>query len=241
MLQDDEPNEETTSPRLNTKSNNTDHRIDQNDQESVDRRLSETQTELRYQPYFSTVEPEAPVASIIGEVNDSSPDPPVKDIAEGERRMSTQIGEPMLRTVISNGKDALDLLFEAAQKDSMTNHTVDGFSQENNNQVQVDDRSPQGSILAAGEPSLSPAHSSLYGASIPCAMSTNLSKDLLETWRAYRFVTTGWLSPEEAVTYVDLYVYFFHNGTFLFIFHGLPRIHHTRSVLIEFALDSSKI
>lgn len=37
-------------------------------------------------------------------------------------------------------------------------------------------------------------------------MSTNISTDVLETWKAYRFVTTGWLSAQEAVTYVDLYV-----------------------------------
>lgn len=137
------------------------------------------------------------------------PEPAGPRIATQTQHSSGTFGDPMLRPVISNGKDALNLLFEAAQKESSATDNRQ-CNTDQANSVGLDSSTPQGSLAAAA--STSPNHSTLYGAvPNPCVMSTNLSKDLLETWRAYRFVTTGWLSAEEAVTYVDLYEHFPHT------------------------------
>ncbi|KAG9249747.1 C6 transcription factor [Emericellopsis atlantica] len=124
----------------------------------------------------------------------------------------SHIPDSMMRTVVSNDKDALDLLFQAAQREGDVQEAAYQNSMLGDPR-DVSNRNPtvaQGSGLSAGPGSvptpLSPAHSLLYGShAYSCTMSTNLSKDLVETWESYRFVRMGWFSAQEAVTYVDLF------------------------------------
>lgn len=100
----------------------------------------------------------------------------------------------MIRTAVSNGNDALNLLFEAAHHES---HTAGSQSLAAN----VDDSTVTSSL--GGETLRNATDRSSPNRSNPYAIS-ELPTDLIETWNAYRFVKMGWFSAEEAVTYVDL-------------------------------------
>lgn len=102
-------------------------------------------------------------------------------------RVSTSPNDTLMTTVVSNGNDALNLLFEAAQRE------------ENNN------RSPHA-------PAADGSSFDTIVAPIPCILDTNqnslpeLSSEVLETWNAYRFVRMGWLSASETVWLLDMSV-----------------------------------
>lgn len=115
----------------------------------------------------------------------------------------SNISDSMMRTVVSNGKDALNLLFEAARHDR---DDIANQGAQSTEPAGASGPSPnQDPLQGAAATPTSPAHSTLYGAHpSPCVMSTNLSTELIETWKAYRFVRMGWFSAEEAITYVDL-------------------------------------
>lgn len=99
----------------------------------------------------------------------------------------------MMRTVVSNGEDALNLLFEAAQtRTDVSSH---------HGSLETDAVGPN-NASPAGVNTTSPAQSTPF--SQP-AMSTNLSAEAIDCWRAYRFTKMGWFSAEEAITYIDLY------------------------------------
>jgi len=113
------------------------------------------------------------------------------------RRVSSSQGDlahSVMRTVVSSGSDALNLLFEAAHhRDAMDNE------QQSGSQAYETPRSgPSG--FENGVPS-SPFHT--FRAQ-PVQMSTP-SPDTLKTWTSCRFVQMGWFSAHEAVTYVDLF------------------------------------
>jgi hypothetical protein len=93
----------------------------------------------------------------------------------------------MMTTVVSNGNDALNLLFEAAQREE---RDIRGA------------RVPSATDKAAIHATTSPLSSSTntHSASLP-----ELSGELAETWNAYRFVRMGWLSAEEVVWYLEVY------------------------------------
>jgi hypothetical protein len=93
----------------------------------------------------------------------------------------------MMTTVVSNGNDALNLLFEAAQREERGVHGARRPSD-------ID----QPIIQATTSPLSSVAN--MYSSSLP-----ELSNELSDTWNAYRFVRMGWLSAEEIVWYIDMY------------------------------------
>ncbi|KAI9147335.1 Transcriptional activator ARO80 [Paramyrothecium foliicola] len=99
------------------------------------------------------------------------------------------IADSMLRTVVASGKDAMNLLFEAAQ------HRADIAS--NNDSLGTDMIGPDGTSTVGG------LNASPMEYSTPLTqpvMSSNLSADVIECWKAYRFTKMGWFSAEEAIT-----------------------------------------
>lgn len=92
----------------------------------------------------------------------------------------------MLMTVVSNGNDALNLLFEAARHDGRDLDSVRGT-----------DLTSQASDFLTTSPS--------WPVQVPnIASLPELSPELAEVWNAYRFVRMGWFSAEEAVWFIDM-------------------------------------
>jgi Fungal Zn(2)-Cys(6) binuclear cluster domain len=101
----------------------------------------------------------------------------------------SRLSDPMMRTVLASGSDALNLLFEAANQsggDLDLTRVDNGAS----NSSTTHPTSPNFPV----QPRPSVIHSKLV----------NPSSDVLEVWNACRFVRMGWFSAEEAVLLVDL-------------------------------------
>jgi hypothetical protein len=112
------------------------------------------------------------------------------------RRVSTSqpgLAQAVMRTVVSSGSDALNLLFEAANHRDAMEHQEQTGSQA----YETPRSGPSG---YEGVPS-SPFHT--FRAQ-PVQMSTP-SPETLKIWTSCRFVQMGWFSAHEAVTYVDLF------------------------------------
>ncbi|CAN9093689.1 unnamed protein product [Alternaria sp. RS040] len=92
-----------------------------------------------------------------------------------------------MTTVVSNGNDALNLLFEAAQREE---REVNG--------ARVPVPIEQHATNAASTPLSSVAN-------LSSNMLPDLSNELTDTWNAYRFVRMGWLSAPEIVWYLDMF------------------------------------
>jgi hypothetical protein len=104
------------------------------------------------------------------------------------------LAHSVMRTVVSSGSDALNLLFEAAHhRDAM-----DSQEQSGSQAYETPRSGPSG--FENGVPS-SPFHT--FRAQ-PVQMSTP-SPETLKIWTSCRFVQMGWFSAHEAVTYVDLF------------------------------------
>ncbi|KAF2025291.1 hypothetical protein EK21DRAFT_76767 [Setomelanomma holmii] len=130
-------------------------------------------------------------------INGSHRSEPFSPVGLGHlRRISTSqpdLAHSVMRTVVSSGSDALNLLFEAANhRDAIDN------AEQTGSQAYETPRS--GPIGYEGVPS-SPFHT--FRAQ-PVQMSTP-SPETLKIWTACRFVQMGWFSAHEAVTYVDLF------------------------------------
>jgi hypothetical protein len=92
----------------------------------------------------------------------------------------------VVHTVVSSTKDALGLLFKAAEHQ------------------ESDSDDPDDPTLAVG-PRDSPAsaHTSyVHVPVVPCRLSKP-SKSVIDLWNKHRFVRQGWFSATEAVTYID--------------------------------------
>lgn len=113
------------------------------------------------------------------------------------RRISSSqpdLAHSVMRTVVSSGSDALNLLFEAAHhRDAME-------AQEQSGSQSYETPRSGPSAYDNGMPA-SPFHT--FRAQ-PVQMSTP-SQETLKVWTACRFVQMGWFSAHEAVTYVDLF------------------------------------
>jgi hypothetical protein len=113
------------------------------------------------------------------------------------RRVSSSqpdLAHSVMRTVVSSGSDALNLLFEAA------NHhdAIDNQEQSGSQSYETPRSGPSGYDPGVPE---SPFHT--FRAQ-PVQMSTP-SPETLKVWTSCRFVQMGWFSAHEAVTYVDLF------------------------------------
>ncbi|KAE8160127.1 C6 transcription factor [Aspergillus tamarii] len=125
--------------------------------------------------------------------------------AEGSqrRRQSTStLANSMMRTVVSSGNDALNILFEAAaahskehgnglSESSTPSRTARSSTGRSNNY----DSSLNQSIVP---PEV------LAKAAQPVEISQT-SKEVLSIWGACRFVRMGWFTAREAVTFIDLF------------------------------------
>jgi hypothetical protein len=115
------------------------------------------------------------------------------------RRISSSqpdLAHSVMRTVVSSGSDALNLLFEAAHH----RDAIDSQEQLGAHAYETPSSRSGPSGYDNGVPS-SPFHT--FRAQ-PVQMSTP-SPETLKIWTACRFVQMGWFSAHEAVTYVDLF------------------------------------
>ncbi|KAB8274456.1 C6 transcription factor [Aspergillus minisclerotigenes] len=125
--------------------------------------------------------------------------------AEGSqrRRQSTStLANSMMRTVVSSGNDALNILFEAAA----------AHSKEHGNGLSESSTPSRNARSSTGrsnnyESSLNQSivpPEVLAKAAQPVEIS-QASKEVLSVWGACRFVRMGWFTAREAVTFIDLF------------------------------------
>lgn len=120
-----------------------------------------------------------------GDAPQETSDPPEPSHNNLPGSVGTDLTDTMMTTVVSNGNDALNLLFEAAQSDENGKNSARvGLSKDQDSTRQL--ASPRSPALGASTGSL-----------------PELSAELLDTWNAYRFVRMGWLSAEEVVWLLD--------------------------------------
>jgi len=112
--------------------------------------------------------------------NTMSASPPVPVIAK-----KLGLDDSVMRTVVSRGNEALDILFEAAAH------------QERNSASNA--QSGQSTILP--QPQTSP----IAAIRKQAVTLSSASANVLELWSSCRFVCQGWLSAQEAITYIDLF------------------------------------
>ncbi|EDP54082.1 hypothetical protein V6000_001275 [Aspergillus fumigatus] len=130
--------------------------------------------------------------------------------ARSNRTQSTSnLANSMMRTVVSSGNDALNILFEAANAQSQEDSMIES------------DSLPETEQHRSGHPVTSEGSSNQIDLTVPPdvlekAMRpvelSHVSKDVLSTWEACRFVRMGWFTAREAVTFIDL---FFKNMSIL--------------------------
>lgn len=112
------------------------------------------------------------------------------------------LADSVMRTVVSNGHDALNLLFEAANQEGQSDSQSPGSRYPHGA-----GRTPHSSTgnYSAAACASSPAGSVPLSMNVAASGATSDPKtDALEVWSAFRFVRMGWLSAQEAVTFVDL-------------------------------------
>lgn len=112
------------------------------------------------------------------------------------------LADSVMRTVVSNGHDALNLLFEAANQEGHSDSQSPGSRYPHGA-----GRTPHSSTghYSAAACTSSPAGSVPVSMNVaPSSMAPDPRTDVLEVWSAFRFVRMGWLSAQEAVNFVDL-------------------------------------
>lgn len=109
------------------------------------------------------------------------------------RSVSMTLDSSMVRTVVSSGNDALNILFEAATAhENGTNPAGDADNvprrEQNGRTTAHEGTQPRRSMAMTNEPE----------------RLSNAGKEVLRIWEACRFVRMGWFTAREAVTYIDL-------------------------------------
>lgn len=110
----------------------------------------------------------------------------------------------LIHTVVTNQNDALNLLFDAAEHQTSAQDDAD---------TAEEDMQDSGAALEDGnvppsQTGLSPSSTATSSTDKWCSLRHRLSKpkpDVVEVWKSCPFVKQRWMSPEEAVTYVDLF------------------------------------
>jgi hypothetical protein len=112
---------------------------------------------------------------------------------------STGLTSSMMRTVVSSGNDALNLLFEAAaHTDTQNSHLEprrDSGGRHDYSHSPGNIQTPGATAIAIGTSPAAP----------PAVEISNPSRDVLNVWGSCRFVKMGWFTAKEAITYVDLW------------------------------------
>jgi Fungal Zn(2)-Cys(6) binuclear cluster domain len=100
--------------------------------------------------------------------------------------------DPVIRTFVANGNDALNILFQAAA------HQEDLAETARTSISSPAERAPAYDTLGP----VLPGNTALTSRVVKLSEA---SPDVLKLWNDSRFVMTGWLSAEEAVTFIDLF------------------------------------
>lgn len=142
---------------------------------------------------------------IVAESGRTQPDPHHDDYAAENRSVSMTLDNSMMRTVVSSGNDALNILFEAATvRENRRNSTgnTDSLSRREQN---ARTNSHEGNTGIAGnqEHLLATPRPSISMANAPERLS-NPGEQVLRIWETCRFVRMGWFAAREAITYIDL-------------------------------------
>ena len=116
----------------------------------------------------------------------------------------------VLRTVISSGNDALNILFEAASHDA-TNHTFDSNPTDGPSHQRPPTWATSTPPVETHTSDDTPVTVSLRSHHDALPQPMNFlppSAELLRLWGACRFVTMGWVTAKDAILYIDLYASF---------------------------------
>lgn len=104
----------------------------------------------------------------------------------------------MMRTVVTSGNDALNILFEAATAQDQ------GDNSNGSTPKRVADPASAKGVTPQNRNYGSPASfEPVPKVKRPVAIS-GASKETLAVWQACRFVKMGWFTAKEAVTFIDL-------------------------------------
>ncbi|KAL4894229.1 hypothetical protein BDV59DRAFT_207238 [Aspergillus ambiguus] len=94
----------------------------------------------------------------------------------------------MMSTILARPRDALDILFDAAQSraEALPSHSQDLYAQ-----ASVNSANPSSIISESGL--------------VPVSGLSQPDDEVLDLWDKCRFVRQGWFTAQEAVTYLDLF------------------------------------
>ncbi|KAJ5506496.1 Peptidase T2 asparaginase 2 [Penicillium expansum] len=114
-----------------------------------------------------------------------------------KHRSNSTLASTMMRTVVSSGNDALNILFEAAtaQEENSPDTSSEPLAGPPSAGPSTQDRTP-GNYDSGFE--------SVARVIRPVKLS-DASQDTLNVWEACRFVKMGWFTAREAVTFIDLF------------------------------------
>jgi hypothetical protein len=115
---------------------------------------------------------------------------------------NSALANSMMRTVVSSGNDALNILFEAAAAHSQENGLTEG-AQTRNAHNHTDDTTRHESSLNQIHSTVAPE---VLAKAIQPVELSHVTKEVLSVWEMCRFVRMGWFTSREAVTFIDLYV-----------------------------------
>jgi hypothetical protein len=104
------------------------------------------------------------------------------------RPSTSTIDRDVMDTVVSSSKDALGILFKAAEHQDTSE---DSSVVEENAVPPYQNDSPGSTLLYAPVP-------------LPPSALSKPAQSTLDVWDAFRFVRQGWFTAREAVTYIDL-------------------------------------
>lgn len=110
------------------------------------------------------------------------------DNEQREGDVTGDLNGTLMRTLVSNGNDALKLLFQAALENRNGDSPAELSTINTAPQTVIDLSTPKKAPSVAAKASELP---------VP-------SPKTLRMWNAFRFTKMGWFSSEEAVTYMDL-------------------------------------
>lgn len=121
-----------------------------------------------------------------------------------ERRNSSGLANSVMRTVVSSGNDALNILFRAAEASNMNDLATASKGSTTHSSPNVHPNQQQyrdpGTVASFGTAPTAPDYPAL----------STVEPEVLRVWEACRFVKLGWFTAAQAVTYIDL---FFKNMT----------------------------
>ncbi|KAL4922295.1 hypothetical protein BDW62DRAFT_50924 [Aspergillus aurantiobrunneus] len=134
--------------------------------------------------------------------NDVSPHQPyTAEDRHNRQHSASTLDNSMMRTVVSSGNDALNILFEAAAHSQEADHAEQGMHPRNTPSRMaygISNESPFSQTNSAVSPTV-------LARSIRPVETSKASNEVLGIWETCRFVMMGWFTSREAVTLIDLF------------------------------------